>query len=265
MAVSQEERMLLARLDDLVRRAETGVLAHSAFLTEEQSARAQGYLSAMGIRAVSFGGYGDAERRRTFILPAYAAELEGDPTELLKSYFSEELDGAIRAIKIKGSGYRELSHRDYLGSLLSLGIEREVIGDIVVDDSFSATVFCSGGIAEFIVSSLERIANDKVDVQRIRVGEDFTRKVELQDKSTTVASARLDCVVSALCDISRGRSQELIKKESCQVDFTVEVCPDRILIPPCKISVRGYGRFILNDFDGQTKKGRLKMNADKYI
>ena len=140
-----------------------------------------------------------------------------------------------------------------------------MIGDILPEDSFSATVFCSGRIAEFIVSSLQRVANDKVTVTKTEVGEDFSREVKLQSKNSTVASARLDCVVGALCDLSRERAQELIKKENCQVDFILEVRPDRALTPPSVISVRGYGRFILRGFEGQTKKGRLKMVADKYI
>ena len=257
--------MLYARLDDLVQRADSGVLSYSCFLSEEQSAKAQRYLSAISDRVVSFGGYREAERRMLFLLPPYASELCGESENVLSDYFGEDKDRAIKALRIKGSGYRELSHRDYLGSLLALGLERDVIGDILPEDSFSATVFCSGRIAEFIVSSLQRVANDKVTVTKTEVGEDFSREVKLQSKNSTVASARLDCVVGALCDLSRERAQELIKKENCQVDFILEVRPDRALTPPSVISVRGYGRFILRGFEGQTKKGRLKMVADKYI
>lgn len=259
-----QDKMLCARLDDLVRRSDSGVLSHSAFLSPEQLARAEKHLAVLGERVVSYGGFPSAERRLVFILPPYMSDIGGGE-ELFKEYFSDEVGEAIGALHIKGSGYRELSHRDYLGSLLALGLEREVIGDILVRDGHSAVVLCSGAICNFIISSLDRVASDKVTVERYLDTDGLRREESFERISSTVASERLDCVVGALCSVSRATAQELIKRELCQVSYEVETRCDRALASPCIISVRGYGKFILRGFDGQTKKGRYRLVADKYI
>jgi len=264
---ANEIKQLDARIADLSKRSLSGEVGISVFLSPSQQALSRQILMRQGVilRAAFFGGYADAERKRIFILPSYADDFDGTPEQKLIEYFSDEVLNSVQALLITGSGYRELSHRDYLGSLLSVGIERDVLGDIVVVDERSAVIFCSGKISEFIKISLSRVSNDCVTVCAYEPDENFSAKREYKQISATVASCRLDCVVSALTGLSREKTQELIRHELCQLNHLTECRCDLALDAPCVISVRGYGKYILREFNGLTKKGRMRMLADKYI
>ena len=264
---NSEFNMLIARISDFERRSQSGEISVSSFLSPSEAAMATTILSEKKIahRATFFGGYSQAERQRLFLLPSYTDDFDGDAAQKLDTYFAHERREAICSLVISGSGYRELSHRDYLGSVLSLGLERDALGDIVLLDSYSAVIFCSDKICEFLKSSLDRISNDAVSVAGFDVTDDFSPNREFKRISDTIASNRLDCVVSALTGLSREKAQELIKKELCQLNYITEWRCDRALETPCVLTLRGYGKYILRELDGFTKKGRLKMSADKYI
>ena len=253
---------LFARLDDMVGKSERGELAVSSFLTPREQHYAQKYLERMGAHLISFGGYADAERQRIYILPDY---MEGvDSSADFEDYgFSCE----IATLEINGSGYRNLTHRDYLGSLLGLGLERSVIGDIVVLDEKGrqAVVFCESRISRFIEEMLEKVANDKVKVRQIEISENFLPKRKFAPISDTIASPRLDCIVAALCSLSRAKAAETITGGLVELDFEREERPDRVVSAPAQISVRGFGKFRIHSTGEQTKKGRYRLSADKYI
>ena len=264
---SSEFNILSSRISDFEKSSQAGGLSVSSFLSPSEIAVAKILLAEKRIahRAVFFGGYSEAERQRLFLLPSYTDDFDGDSNQKLCEYFSDERMESVQAQIVKGSGYRELSHRDYLGSVLSLGIERDALGDIVLLDRFCAVIFCSAKIGEFLRASLEKVANDTVSVADFNVTENFSAHREFKRINDTVASNRLDCVVGALTGLSREKSQELIKKELCQLNYITECRCDRALETPCVLSLRGYGKYILRELDGFTKKGRLKMSADKYI
>lgn len=268
-----EQRDLLeARVLDAVEKYEKGAVACLSFLTPGERRRAERVLRAAGNfgQAWAFGGYPDAERASLFLLPEYLTDCLPAPlgecdTEEIRALLGEEVDRDVCAVKIKGSGFRTLSHRDFLGSILGLGIERDAIGDIAVQDAYSAVVFCPQKIAQFLLESLERVGNDAVRVSPYVPDEGFTDGKKYRPVSDTVSSARLDCVVAALCNLSREAAQTAVRTGLVEVDFEPVERTDLILTPPATISVRGYGRFILRDFDGETRKGRLRLRADQLI
>jgi len=259
--------LLASRAGDYLSLSERGELVCGNFLTPSEAAYTLSVLKSLKAsdRAFLFGGYKDAERKRIFVLPSYLSDIDGTPEEKAEQYFSEELSSSVRAIKIQGSGYRELSHRDYLGSILALGIERSAIGDIVVLDTHSAILFCTDKISGYLLANLERIASDKVTLSETTVSEDTLPKREFKPISDTVASNRLDCVVAALANLSREKAQALIKSGLCEVDYIPEGRVDVSLKMPCTITLRGYGKFNLLSFDGETKRGRLRLVAQKYV
>ena len=161
--IKNEFDILFARIDDICRRAERGELGVSCFLSPREHHFVMAHLASRGMSAQSFayGGYPQAERRRVYILPEYIGEVSS--YEEIEPWEDQR---AIRTVLVRGSGYKKLTHRDYLGSILALGIEREVLGDIVFTDNESrqAIVFCDGVIADFIVSELKRVGNDAVKV-----------------------------------------------------------------------------------------------------
>lgn len=263
--------LLAARLGDLSRAAERGETALSPFLSPRECIEAERFCAAggMGKRAVLWGGYPGAERRRLYLLPAYLADFpellppaDTDPARTLED---EHLAGAVSAVKIQGSGYRELTHRDYLGSLLGLGLERDALGDIAVQDAHSAVVFCTGRVAEFLTGALEKVANDKVRCSAYLPDEAFTDGRRTVPVTDTVASPRLDCVVAALTGKSRDAAREAVSGGLVEVDYLPEERPDRALVPPLMLSVRGCGKFRLHPFEGETKKGRIRMRAEKFV
>ncbi len=271
-AQSGQKDLFEARVLDAIEKYEKGAVAHLAFLTPGECKRAERVLRTAGVfeQAWRFGGYASAERACLFLLPEYLTDCLSLPldecgSEEVCALLGEEVTDAVCAVKIKGSGFRTLTHRDYLGSILGLGIARDAIGDVAVQDAHSAVVFCPRALAQFLMTSLERVGSDAVRVSLYVPDEHFTDGRKYQPVSDTVSSARLDCVVAALCNLSREAAQTAVRTGMVEVDFEVAERTDLILSPPVTVSVRGHGRFILRSFDGETRKGRLRLRADRLV
>ena len=278
-AAMQDEtiRHLLSRLDDLCDRGARGEAAVSPYLTPREAKYARIHLSASirGGTAVLWGGYPEAERVRVFILPDYTEglldpeALAVQPVTALTEAGLEDLARLLRdsvcPFHVKGSGFRELTHRDYLGSVLGLGLERDVVGDILIPDGHNAILLTDTRVGDFLLTALTKVATDTVKVSRVPEGTSLAGTRRLQPISDTVASERLDCVVAALCNLSREKAQMIVRSGLCELDYeAVEDCSATVTAPAV-ISVRGYGKFAVHAFDGTTRKGRVRLVAGKYI
>lgn len=272
--------LLYARLDDLCDRAAHGTVAISAFLTPREGMYASRHLSsriAVGT-AFLYGGFANAERRRAVILPDYvegmtdADALSADPVTVLEalglSDLADEVRNAVTVVCIRGSGYRALSHRDYLGSVLGLGVERDAIGDVLVDpeaESPTAYLVTDARMADFLLTDLCRAGNDAVKVSRLPAGASVNierRRTPIHD---TVASPRMDCVVAALCNLSREGAQNAIRGGLVELNYEPVSDCDRTVEPPATLSVRGVGKFAVEAISGETRKGRIRLTAAKYL
>ena len=260
MKDNNEFEGLFARLDDIEKRAARGEMGISAFLSPRELYYARSFLTRRGVSFFGFGGYSDAERQRIYILPEYMDGV-ADIAELSEYGYSD----SIAAIEAKGSGFEKLSHRTFMGSLLGLGIERDVIGDIVMTGEDSALVFCDEGISDFLLSAWERAGRDKIKVTRASVGKDFSPKRSYAPISDTVASARIDCVVAAICSLSREKARVAVEDGLVELDYEEETRPDREVIAPCLISVRGFGKFRILSLSDKTKKGRYRLQGEKFL
>ena len=252
-----EKSVFLPRLRDLCRAAENGRPAATHFLTPEENAEAVKCLKYEypGLPFEVFGGYPDAER---------CLILLGD-----ERYYRDK-DKYIRAVKADTSGYGALSHRAVLGSVLSCGIVRESVGDIVLPDgegSKEAVIFCSPVAAEAICGGPEalcRIGRDPVKVSFCSPDEvSGIRKVFLPVE-VTVASDRLDCVAAALSGLSRDDVREYLRRGDIMLDHARTEKPDADVAEGSVISIRGKGKFRIDSYDGTTRKGRLRLKASKY-
>lgn len=269
--MDDQERILLSHVDDLCARAKSGVFCTTAFLTPGEQREVSDRLRQTGHFSLSrfYGGFSDAQRRCLLLFPDYAIDCADpalSPIESIRQLLSlcgEE--DPVQPLLVRGSGFCELTHRDYLGSLLSLGIEREVLGDIERIDAHSAYVFCSTGIARYLEENCERIANDRVRVQKAAIPATYVSTRETMPLSDTVASNRLDCVVAALVNCSRERAKELIRDCRVELDDKTEERADRSVATPAMISVRGVGKFRVLSMATQTKKGRYRLSAEKFI
>lgn len=265
----EELRLLEARVREMGERTAFEVRA-TAFLTPREAKYAEIFLRRTGeyARVRFFGGYDTAERVCLFFFPGYVPDMMGDAFasapvgELLAQ---TECDCPIGAIRVRGSGYRVLSHRDYLGSLLSLGVEREIVGDILIETDFSAVILVLERMIPFLLSTWDKVANDAVRIERIPLPADGTVVRQTKPVSDTVASARLDCVVAALANLSREAAQSAIRDGRVEVAYECELRPDYNLTVPCVLSVRGVGKFRINEIGDPNRRGRLRLIAEKYI
>lgn len=265
---SDEFKLLCARVDELFDRA-AGDLAASRFLTPAEQYFTARRLAASGrsVRTLFFGGAPGAQRKKLFVLPDYLVALaeDGDLFDTARQFLGEDAFGDIQVLKLSGGGFRDFSHRDYLGSLLSLGIERAVLGDIAPIDDYSAYVFVDRRVAGFLLGSELRVANDRVKVARaaLPAGYEIVRK--FKPIADTVASARLDGVVAALCNLSREAAKEKILSKEVEQNYETAEKTDTPVSAGDVISVRGIGKFEVESVSDPTKRGRFRLIAKKYI
>lgn len=265
--MASEKELFEARLADLCRRAERYEPCMSPFLSPRECFLAAQYMKRYATDAfgVLYGGYDGFERGRLLVLPDYLADgTDSWSAADVRERVPELAEEAIAALSVQGSGYRTLSHRDYLGSLLGLGLERAVIGDIAVRDEHSAIVLCDARIAPFLLSELATVGSDRVKVKPFALTPDFTVPREFEAISDTVASPRLDAVVASLARLSREGAQQALSKGLVEMDYEPCDRSDKTVAEGAIISIRGQGKFIVRSLSGLTKKGRYRLLADKY-
>lgn len=258
----REDARLIARARELLARAARGCVTYTAFLTPREQLLLSRELAYARDMIAFVGGYAAAERRRLVFLPEYLADLASTEREAL---LDDELAEALVPLRIQGSGYRVLSHRDYLGAVLSLGVERDAVGDLAVTDAHSAVLITDAVIATFLTESLTRVGNDAVRVKRIDLPPDFDGGRRFEPVTDTVASPRADAVVAALLNLSRERAQALFAEGRVEVDYEPLIRYDKELAAGTVISVRGFGKFVLRSVTDRTKKGRYRVVADRYV
>lgn len=243
-------KLLFSKIADLSRLCLKNCYpAFSKFMDETSLARVSKVKEA-GCTYVPFGGYEDAERKIMGCFP--------------EGYYDEDaynLMFPLCTLKLLPSDTEGLTHRDYLGSLMGLGIARECIGDIVLFPE-GAYVICLEDIKDFILSNLDRIGRKSVKIELCE-NETVPGKTLLR-KSVTAASDRLDCIVAQVSACSRNKVDELIREGKIQVNYLQADSTSKKLKPGDVVSVRGFGKFIYVGVSGETKKGRLKIEYDLY-
>ncbi len=253
--------MLLAHVGDLFARAASGEVTYTAFLTPQEQriiTRAFGAREKMRFD----GGYSCAERQRLFCLPPW---FEGASETDANAWLADVRDECLVALRIQGSGFRELMHKDYLGAILNLGIERAHIGDLCVIDARSAVLFCDRVLVNFLAQNLHRVANDAVTLDTWTLPADFDGDRRFAPITDTVASPRADSVVAALANLSRERACALLRAGAVEIDYEPICDKDTPVTEGAVIVIRGKGKFIIRSLSEQTRKGRFRLQADKYL
>lgn len=158
---------------------------------------------------------------------------------------------------------QQLSHRDYLGALMNLGIERNTLGDMIVDGK-TAYLFCTERMAPYIVENLETVRHTHV---KCRITEEFPESTmtKFDRKTILVSSERIDGVIAKLCNLSRSQVIELFRTKRIFVNGRVCENNSGILKQGDKVSVRGFGKFVYLGKVYETKKGKLSVEADVYV
>lgn len=225
----------------------TSVPRFLGFLTPAEAARAIDILKPLTSRFEFFGGFDEAERRMLCCKPDWCDE----PVYPIKAYTLRFRERDV------------ISHRDVLGSLMSLGIVREAVGDILTEPG-RAVVFLAEEISGYVVSQLSKVGGAGVTLS-----EGFelplpgaSERVECSD---TVASLRLDCVIGAICGLSRRSACELIEQGFVSVNSVACEKATRSVSSGDRLTVRGKGRFDILSASDLSKKGRIILKYSKFI
>ena len=155
-----------------------------------------------------------------------------------------------------------LTHRDFLGALLSLGVRRGVLGDIILSDN-TGYVFCLDTIASLITDELKQVRRTTVKCNVLNEVP-VLATAEPEEQSINVASERLDAIVAAVFKLSRSQAQALFKEGKIFVNSRLS---ENTGFQPSDgdiISVRGLGRFAFSGVSGQSRKGRLFVTVRVY-
>ncbi len=243
-----EHDLLRDRLFDTVNICErTEKPKFLGFLSLEQRAFAENFLSKLKTKYSFFGGFPDAQRVMLGCFPQWA----------------DNYDFPITAITAVFRKSDRVSHRDVLGSLMALGLKRETVGDILIEEG-RAVIFISVDNVEYVMTQITKFGRVGVALQS-GFAEPLPEIGKLMDFSVTVASERLDCVVAALIGVSRGKAVEIIEQGTVSVNSVVT---EKVTLKICSgdvITVRSKGKFSVDALQDKTKKDRLILKYKKYV
>lgn len=155
-----------------------------------------------------------------------------------------------------------LTHRDYLGALMNLGIERATLGDIVIVGK-RAFLFCTEKMSAYIIEELDKVRHTSV---RCGIAKEVPKSTvtRLERKTVQVSAARADSVIAKLYNLSRSESVELFRAKKVFVNGRQNENNSGQLKPGDQVSVRGFGRFVFVGVSGETRKGKWNAEADLY-
>lgn len=251
--MNKEETLLEKRIQELARLCyERDIPVHTDFLSlNEQTIFHTVKTSLSPVPTVVTGGYEDAERKVVCFLPSYEENLVELPF------------CCVKIVPLNDKFAEELSHRDYLGALLNLGIERRQLGDILIDGHIAYCI-CIREMAEYIVSQLARVRHTSVYGECMECTSfTFSPKTELLEGS--VASVRLDSLLAVAFQTSRTKMAPYMEGEKVFVNGRMELSPSFTPREGDLISVRGFGKFRYLGVKNMTKKGRCFVQIEKFV
>ena len=252
--MSDELELLKRRFVELARRAyNSGIFTFTDFLgLAEQATFAEVSREIFGIEYVKFGGAEGAER----VMIRFGSE----------SDLGYSMPFPISLIKVEplSQKYAEkLSHRDFLGAIMNLGIERDTMGDIVIIDNVGY-IFVKEDMAAYIADSLTKVRRTDVKAEVTETLPDG-QLYRTERRNVQANGERLDALVAKVFSLSREEAQSLFKKRLVFADGRQIDSTSYIPKPNEKISVRGHGRFIYVGPQSLTRKGKINIAVELYI
>lgn len=247
------ERAVAARVLGLMDRCkQNGEPAVTGFLDPADQEVARLLIEREPSLTIMFaGGYRGAERRRLAVMPRF--------------YLPELVDMQVAALEARGNfRFQEASHRDFLGSLLSTGVKRDKVGDILImNDGCQAVV--ASEVVEFLVTTWTQAGHVSLKTRQIDLEELVIPLERVKEVRATVASLRLDAVASAGFGNSRTVMAREIRAGKVKVNWRPAEEPSREVGAGDILSVRGRGRVEVAEVAGQTKKGRISLVLKRYF
>lgn len=244
-----DEEIFLAHIDDLSRMSEKNYSPeYTAFLDERRQMLAETALRCAGAEYFRFfGGYENAVRRVLCIYPEYNAPEDGD--------------FPVKAIKFTFRRQDAVTHSQLLGTVMSLGIKRELTGDMICGSGCAYALLAPAAAA--LAGGISKIGRVGVKTSYAELSE-IVRSESYESKKLSVSSLRLDCIISAAAGISRGKAAELIRSEGVDVNYIKIFSPDHSMSEGDVFSARGKGKYIFESIDGSSRSGRTFISVKKY-
>ena len=249
---NEEESVFCSRIAGYFSAAEQkGFIRCSFFLNERQIFLADRIRESLGASGVFFGGYAGAVRQILCALPSWMSE---DTLE----------EGELPIVPVTFTYRRadSLSHRDFLGALMSLQIKREMIGDILPGEG-QCVLFAHENAAALILSEISLIGRVGVRAEQ-GFHPDAITPPRFEEQEITVASLRLDAVVAALIGRGRESAASLVRGGGAQLNYVGNIPGSRQVSEGDVLSVRGYGKYRIAGLLGETRRGRMKLQIFKY-
>ena len=252
-----EERLELARaLDKLEQAQSRSIPAATRFLSPALQASLTDLLAACGHpRHCFFGGFPGAERAVCLFLPDWQEEDDA---------LAENEDCPVAAVRCtfpKGSG---LTHRDFLGGLMGTGLTRACIGDILVDDGVCDVLVLRENLST-VLDQFASAGRYRLSLTPIPLSALAPKGQEVKEVRDTVATLRLDAVLSSGFSIARGKAADLIHAGRVSVNHRECLKPDKPVAEGDVLTCKGLGKCVVKAVLGQSKKGRIMIEMERYL
>ncbi len=245
--MKNDNKLLISKIDNCISAVKSGkAFAFTPFLNTIEQSTVINHIDTK-INYLKYGGYNDFDR---CIIAIY------DNT------VPETYDFPIEPLCFKLCNYSNITHRDVLGALMSLGIKREIIGDIIFLND-ACIFFVLKKMSQYILQNLLSVKNVSVSVVEYTGEINFTRSFE--EKIILVSSMRLDCLVSEIVAVSRTIASDLILQSQVYLNGLQCTKKDKVLFQGDIISIHKKGKYKFSEVVGETKKGKLKIKILKYI
>lgn len=177
----------------------------------------------------------------------------------------EKFDFPYNLVKIRTkSKYVKPRHKDYLGAIMAMGIDRSKFGDVIVNDCSAYVAVCNE-IKEYMLTNLQSIGKNPCEVTLESLIKEQLPKMNFEEVNIIATSLRLDCLISAICNLSRNKALQIISSSKVYVDYNVIKEKSFIASYGSTISIRGYGKYKLIENVGSTGRDRLKLLVKKFV
>lgn len=250
-SINFEDKNLMSNLYDKIILAEktNKIIFSNEFLPPSVWKAILNMKSSFDVEMDSYGIFEDSERK----LMAFSKSLV------------ETANYPVNLIKIiNKSKFKTLEHKDYLGAVMALGIKREKFGDLILSESGTFTAVCED-ISEYINQNLTYVGKCPCEVEIIKDFKDISLTHNSKDILIKITSLRLDCVVSSICGLSRGKAAEIIDSGKVLLNYGELREKDKNIESQDILTIRGYGKYKILEVIGTTQKGKLKLSINKYI
>lgn len=254
MFKKEEPHLLINRIEDLHKQAlKRQIISETEFLDMAEGSAALRHLKKSHYSFNLWGGYEEAERKIALIYP----------DEFVERFNVSDHLTFLKVTPRNNPFAKQPGHRDYLGALMNLGIERRVLGDIIMQEQ-GCILICVNHIVDYLETHFTKVGNNEISLLTINDLSDVISNRKFRHIRNTVSSTRLDSLVKVCINVSRGDSATLIKSgkvfvNGLEIDkISFEVAQTSI------ISIRGYGKYRLTTIGKRTKKDRLVVEIDQY-